>query len=74
MTGHKPEVLEEVYDWEFDVQPRRIFDAGERWCYGRGVGVAERVVERVSGLDLDTYFKRHLRAAWDDSVRIQRVR
>ena len=62
VTGFpKPEVLEEgVYDWGFDVQPRRIFDAGERWCYGRGVGVAGRVVERVSGLDLDTYFKRHI--------------
>jgi methyl acetate hydrolase len=57
----KPETLEDgVYDWGFDVQPRRVFDAGERWCYGRGVGVAGRVIERVSGLDLDTYFKRHI--------------
>lgn len=57
----KPEILMDgVYDWGFGVQPRRVFDAGERWCYGRGVGIAGRVIERVSGLDLDTYFKRHI--------------
>jgi methyl acetate hydrolase len=56
-----PDKLEEgEYDWGFDVQPRRIFDAGEAWVYGRGVGVAARVVERVSGEDLDTYFKGHI--------------
>ena len=56
-----PDKLEEgEYDWGFGVQPRRIFDAGEAWVYGRGVGVAARVVERLSGEDLDTYFKGHI--------------
>ncbi|MDG1050383.1 MAG: serine hydrolase [Planctomycetota bacterium] len=48
------------YDWGFDIQPRRIFDAGEAWVYGRGLGVAARVVERLSGDDLDSYFKAHI--------------
>lgn len=57
----KAETVEEgVYDWGFGVQPRRVFDTGERWCYGRGVGVAGKIVERVAGVDLDTYFKRHI--------------
>lgn len=51
------EVPEDRYDWGFGVQPRRIFDAGEDWIYGRGVGVAGRVIERLSGEDLDTYTK-----------------
>ena len=51
------EVPEDRYDWGFGVQPRRVFDAGEGWVYGRGVGVAGRVVERLSGRDLDTYTK-----------------
>jgi len=56
-----PEVVPEgQYDWGFGIQPRRVFDAGEGWLYGRGVGVAGRVVERISGLDLDTYFKRNI--------------
>ena len=57
----KPETVEQgVYDWGFGVQPRRVFDTGERWCYGRGVGVAGKIIERVAGVDLDTYFKRHI--------------
>ena len=49
-----------TYNWGFDIQPRRVFEAGERWQYGRGIGVAGRVVERVSGMNLDTYFKTHI--------------
>ncbi len=58
----QPEAVPEgVYDWGFNgPQPRRVFEAGERWQYGRSLGVAGRVVERVSGLDLDTYFKTHI--------------
>lgn len=57
----KPETVDAgVFDWGFGVQPRRVFDTGERWCYGRGVGVAGKIVERVAGVDLDTYFKRHI--------------
>jgi len=58
----QPEVVPDgVYDWGFNgPQPRRIFEAGERWQYGRSLGVAGRVVERVSGLDLNTYFKKNI--------------
>lgn len=57
-----PETIpDDEYDWGFDgLQPRRIFEAGERWHYGRNLGIAGRVVERVSGQDLDTYFKQHI--------------
>ena len=57
-----PEVVPEgIYDWGFNgPQPRRVFEAGDRWQYGRSLGVAGRVVERISGLDLDTYFKMHI--------------
>lgn len=58
----QPEIIpEDEYDWGFDgLQPRRIFEAGERWHYGRNLGIAGRVVERVSGMDLDTYFRKHI--------------
>ena len=57
-----PEAVPEgIYDWGFNgPQPRRVFEAGDRWQYGRSLGVAGRVVERISGLDLDTYFKTHI--------------
>ena len=58
----QPEVVPEgVYDWGFNgPQPRQIFEAGDRWHYGRSLGIAGRVIERVSGLDLDTYFKENI--------------
>ena len=57
-----PEVVPDgVYDWGFGgLQPRRTFEAGTRWQYSRSLGIAGRVVERVSGLDLDTYFKTYI--------------
>ncbi|MEE2973544.1 MAG: serine hydrolase domain-containing protein [Planctomycetota bacterium] len=54
------EVAEGTYDWGFGVQPRRVFEAGERWHYGRNLGIVGRLVERLSGEDLDTYFKHHI--------------
>lgn len=54
------EVAEGTYDWGFGVQPRRVFEAGERWHYGRNLGIVGRLVERLSGEDLDTYFRRHI--------------
>ena len=58
----QPEIIpEDEYDWGFGgLQPRQIFEAGDRWHYGRGIGIAGRVVEQVSGMDLDTYFKTHI--------------
>ena len=54
------EIAEGEYDWGFDLQPRRVFEAGEAWIYGRSLGIAGRLIERISGEDLDTYFKRHI--------------
>ena len=58
----QPEVIPEgEYDWGFGgLQPRRVFEAGEKWHYGRNLGIAGRVVERVSGMDLDSYFKKNI--------------
>ena len=58
----QPEALSpDEYDWGFNApQPRQIFEAGERWHYGRSLGIAGRVIEKVSGLDLDTYFKENI--------------
>jgi methyl acetate hydrolase len=36
------------------------FDPGERWEYGINIDIAGRMVEVVSGLDLEAYFQRHL--------------
>ncbi len=36
------------------------FDPGERWEYGINIDVAGRMVEVASGLDLETYFQRHI--------------
>jgi CubicO group peptidase (beta-lactamase class C family) len=36
------------------------FDPGERWEYGINIDVAGRMVEVVSGLDLETYMRRHI--------------
>src|SRR6201996_1310302 len=36
------------------------FDPGERWEYGINIDVAGRMVEVVSGLDLETYMQRHI--------------
>ncbi len=36
------------------------FDPGERWEYGINIDIAGRMVEVVSGLDLETYLQRHI--------------
>jgi CubicO group peptidase (beta-lactamase class C family) len=36
------------------------FDPGERWEYGINIDIAGRMVEAASGLDLETYFQRHI--------------
>jgi CubicO group peptidase (beta-lactamase class C family) len=36
------------------------FDPGERWEYGINIDMAGRMVELVSGLDLETYMQRHI--------------
>jgi CubicO group peptidase (beta-lactamase class C family) len=36
------------------------FDPGERWEYGINIDIVGRMVEVVSGLDLETYMQRHI--------------
>jgi methyl acetate hydrolase len=36
------------------------FDPGERWEYGINIDIAGRMVEVASGLDLETYMRRHI--------------
>ena len=36
------------------------FDPGERWEYGINIDIAGRMIEVVSGLDLETYLQRHI--------------
>jgi methyl acetate hydrolase len=50
------------------------FDPGERWEYGINIDIAGRMVEVVSGLDLETYMQRHIFAPLNmtDTSYIQR--
>ena len=52
----KDKIKEDEYDWKFSVQPRRVFEAGERWLYGRNLGIAGRIIEKISGQNLESYF------------------
>ena len=48
------------FDWGFEVRPRRVFESGTDWLYGRNIGIAGKLVERLSGRDLDTYFEENI--------------
>jgi methyl acetate hydrolase len=37
-----------------------IFDPGERWLYGRGLTWLGRLIERLSGQPLESYFQEHI--------------
>ena len=37
-----------------------LFDPGERWEYGLGTDYAGRIIEAVSGMDLEGYFREHI--------------
>lgn len=53
-------VAQGTYDWAFGTQPRRVFEAGTQWMYGRNLGIVGRLVERLSGQDLESYFSTHI--------------
>src|SRR5579862_5516096 len=40
--------------------PPLAFEPGTRWQYGAGIDWAGRVVEKISGLDLEQYFQRNI--------------
>ncbi len=52
--------MEGEYDWGFEVRPRRVFESGTDWLYGRNIGIAGKLVERLSDRDLDTYFRENI--------------
>jgi CubicO group peptidase (beta-lactamase class C family) len=37
-----------------------VFDPGTRWEYGIGIDLAGRIVETISGQDLEAYFRQHI--------------
>lgn len=44
----------------WDTTTPRVFEAGSDFLYGRGIGWAGLVVEELSGLDLESYFREHI--------------
>tara|TARA_B100000989_G_scaffold37888_1_gene24007 strand:+ start:575 stop:1738 length:1164 start_codon:yes stop_codon:yes gene_type:complete len=53
----KEDIIEDVeYDWKFGTQPRQVFEANERWLYGRNLDIASRVIEKITGQSLESYF------------------
>lgn len=46
-------------DWPHADHPR-LSEAGEQWFYGTGTDWAGRLVETISGLSLEEYFRRHV--------------
>ncbi|PWN07285.1 serine hydrolase domain-containing protein [Rhodohalobacter mucosus] len=46
-------------DWEYADKPR-LFEPGARWHYGTSTDWAGKVVEKVSGQDLETYFRENI--------------
>ncbi|MFN3997638.1 serine hydrolase domain-containing protein [Algoriphagus sp.] len=45
--------------WEHDDLPR-LFEAGERWQYGTNTEWVGKIVEKISGEDLETYLRNHI--------------
>lgn len=46
-------------DWEYADLPR-LFEAGERWQYGTSTDWVGKVIEKVSGEDLETYLRNNV--------------
>ena len=46
-------------EWEYDDLPR-LFEAGERWQYGTSTDWVGKIVEKISGEDLETYLRNNV--------------
>ena len=46
-------------EWEYDDLPR-LFEAGERWQYGTNTEWVGKIIEKVSGDNLETYFRKNI--------------
>ncbi|MGC1206076.1 MAG: serine hydrolase domain-containing protein [Flavobacteriaceae bacterium] len=45
--------------WEYDDLPR-LFEAGEKWHYGRNTDWVGKIVEKISGKNLEDYFRENI--------------
>jgi len=45
--------------WEYDDLPR-LFEAGEKWQYGTNLDWVGKVIEKVSGENLETYLRKNI--------------
>jgi len=46
-------------EWQYDDLPR-LFEAGERWQYGTNTEWVGKIIEKLSGEDLETYFRKNI--------------
>ena len=53
LENFKPE------SWEYEDKPR-LFEPGARWRYGTSTDWVGKVIEKVSGLDLETYLRQNI--------------
>ena len=45
--------------WKYDDLPR-LFEPGERWQYGTNLDWVGKIIEKISGLDLETYLRKNV--------------
>lgn len=46
-------------EWKYDDLPR-LFEAGKRWNYGTNTDWVGKIIEKISGEDLETYLRNHV--------------
>ncbi len=46
-------------EWHYDDLPR-LFEVGERWQYGTNTDWVGKIIEKLSGEDLETYFRKNV--------------
>jgi methyl acetate hydrolase len=51
--------FEKPADWQHGDYPK-VFEASQGWIYGTGIDWAGRIVETITGLTLEEYFRQHI--------------
>lgn len=51
--------FEKPADWEYQDLPR-VFEAGDKWQYGTNIDWVGKIIEKVSGQNLEVYFKENI--------------
>ena len=46
-------------DWDYDDLPR-LFEAGDKWHYGTNLDWVGKIIEKLSGEDLETYLRKNI--------------